>query len=127
MHDQLTRIASDSASKVPVFFTTTLKEMLARGVDHRIPAFTLAAWSRVLHGQDDDGKTFETSEPRLDEEARRQLASGDPAEALRIEPLRASGVAEHADFVASFEGYRKALAEHGTRATLQAILDATAS
>ncbi|MDT7766354.1 MAG: sorbose reductase [Mycobacterium sp.] len=127
MHDQLTRIASDSASKVPVFFTTTLKEMLARGVDHRIPAFTLAAWSRVLHGQDDDGKTFETSEPRLDEEARRQLASGDPAEALRIEPLRASGVAEHADFVASFEGYRTALAEHGTRATLQAILDATAS
>ena len=39
-------------------------------------------------------------------------------EALRIEPLLASGVAEHADFVASFEGYRKALAEHGARATL---------
>jgi mannitol-1-phosphate/altronate dehydrogenase len=126
MHDQLTRIASDSASKVPVFFTTTLKEMLERGFDHRIPAFTLAAWSRVRHGQDDDGKTFETSEPRLDEEARRQLASGDPAEALRIEPLRASGVAEHADFVASFEGYRRALADHGARTTLQAILNATA-
>jgi mannitol-1-phosphate/altronate dehydrogenase len=126
MHDQLTRIASDSASKVPVFFATTLNEMLARGVDHRIPAFTLAAWSRVLQGQDDDGKTFETSEPRLDDEARRQLASGDPAEALRIEPLRASGVAKHAEFVASFEGYRKALAEHGARATLRTILNATA-
>jgi mannitol-1-phosphate/altronate dehydrogenase len=109
-----------------VYFTTTLQEMLARGVDHRIPAFTLAAWSRVLQGQDDGGKTFEAVEPRLDEDARRQLASGEPAEALRVEPLLASGVAEHADFVASFEGYRKALAEHGARATLQAILDATA-
>ena len=76
MHDQLTRIASDSASKVPVYFTTTLKEMLAHGLDHRIPAFTLAAWSRVLQGQDDSGNAFETTEPRLDDEARRQLASG---------------------------------------------------
>ena len=126
MHDQLTRIASDGASKVPVYFTTTLKEMLAHGVDHRIPAFTLAAWSRVLQGQDDSGNAFETTEPRLDDEARRQLASGDPSEALRIEPLLASGVAEHADFVASFEGYRTALAEHGARATLQQLLDGTA-
>ena len=55
MHDQLTRIASDSASKIPVYFTTTLKEMLAHRLDHRIPAFTLAAWSRVLQGQDDSG------------------------------------------------------------------------
>jgi mannitol-1-phosphate/altronate dehydrogenase len=126
MHDQLTRIASDSASKVPVYFTTTLQEVLARGVDHRIPAFTLAAWSRVLHGQDDSGNTFEAPEPRLDDEARRQLASGDPAEALQIEPLLASGVAQHEDFVASFEGYRQALAAHGARATLQTLLNATA-
>jgi mannitol-1-phosphate/altronate dehydrogenase len=126
MHDQLTRIASDGASKVPVYFTTTLKEMLANGIDHRIPAFTLAAWSRVLYGQADSGNAFETTEPRLDDEARRQLASGDPAQALRIEPLLASGVAEHADFVASFAGYRTALAEHGARATLQKLLDATA-
>ena len=54
------------------------------------------------------------------------LVSGDPAEALRIEPLLASGVAEHADFVASFEHYREALGEHGAKATLQAVLDATA-
>ena len=54
---------------------------------------------------------FEVTEPRLDDEARRLLVSGDPADALRIEPLLASGVAEHADFVAAFEDYRKALAE----------------
>jgi mannitol-1-phosphate/altronate dehydrogenase len=126
MHDQLTRIASDSASKVPVFFTNTLQQMLAREIDHRIPAFTLAAWSRVLQGKDDDGNGFEVTEPRLDERARRLLVSGDPADALRIEPLLASGVAEHADFVAAFEHYRKALADDGAKATLQAVLDATA-
>ena len=126
MHDQLTRIASDSASKVTVFLTTTLQQVLERGTDHRIPAFILAAWSCVLQGRDDDGKAFEVTEPRLDENARRLLISGDPREALRIEPLLASGVAEHADFVATFDHYRKALAEQGGEATLKTILDATA-
>ena len=66
------------------------------------------------------------TEPRLDETARRLLISGDPHEALRIEPLLASGVAEHADFVATFDHYRKALAEQGVEATLKTLLDATA-
>jgi hypothetical protein len=66
------------------------------------------------------------TEPRLDERARRLLVSGHPADALRIEPLLASGVAEHADFVAAFEHYRKALADDGAKGTLQAVLDATA-
>lgn len=126
MHDQLTRIASDSASKVTVFLTTTLQQVLERGTDHRIPAFILAAWTRVLQGKDDDGTTFEVTEPRLDETARRLLISGEPREALRIEPLQASGAAGHADFVATFDRYRKALAEQGAKATLTALLDGTA-
>ena len=126
MHDQLTRIASDSASKVPVFLTTTIQQVLARGADHRIPAFILAAWSRALQGEDDDGKGFDVTEPRLAENARRLLISGDPREALSIEPLLASGAAEHADFVASFEHYRRTLAESGAEAVLKAVLDATA-
>jgi mannitol-1-phosphate/altronate dehydrogenase len=44
MHDQLTRIASDSASKVPVYFTTTLQEMLAQGV-----AFRQVIWPQGRH------------------------------------------------------------------------------
>jgi mannitol-1-phosphate/altronate dehydrogenase len=126
MHDQLTRIASDSASKVTVFLTNTIQQVLARGTDHRITAFILAAWSRVLQGEDDNGNTFEVTEPRLDETARRLLISGDPREALRIEPLLASGAAEHADFVATFDHYRKTLVEQGTKATLETVLDATA-
>jgi mannitol-1-phosphate/altronate dehydrogenase len=125
MHDQLTRIASDSASKVTVFLTNTIQQVLARDTDHRIPAFILAAWSRVLHGEDDNGKVLDVSEPRLHETARRLLISGDPYEALRVEPLLASGAAEHADFVASFDHYRKALAQRGASATLKAVLDAT--
>jgi sorbose reductase len=126
MHDQLTRIASDSASKVTVFLTNTIQQVLARGADHQIPAFILAAWSRVLQGEDDNGKTFDVSEPRLDQAARRLLISGDPREALAIEPLLASGAAEHEDFVACFEHYRKGLAEQGANAMLKAVLDATA-
>ena len=127
MHDQLTRIASDSASKVTVFLTTTIQQVLARGSDHRIPAFILAAWSRVLQGKDDDGKSFDVTEPRLDETDRRLLISGDPREALRVESLLASGAAEHPDFVASFEHYRTALEKQGAKAMLKSVLDATAS
>jgi mannitol-1-phosphate/altronate dehydrogenase len=126
MHDQLTRIASDSGSKVTVFLTNTIQQALARGADHQILAFILAAWCRVLQGEDDNGKAFDVSEPRLDETARRLLISGDPYEALKVEPLLASGAAEHADFVACFEHYRKALAERGANAMLTAVLDATA-
>jgi mannitol-1-phosphate/altronate dehydrogenase len=127
MHDQLTRIASDSASKVTVFLTTTIQQVLARGSDHRIPAFILAAWSRVLQGKDDDGKSFDVTEPRLDETDRRLLISGDPREALRIESLLASGAAEHPDFVATFEHYRTGLEKQGAKAMLKSVLDATAS
>ncbi len=126
MHDQLTRIASDSASKVTVFLTTTLQQVLASGADHHIPAFILAAWSRVLQGKDDDGKSFDVTEPRLTDSERRLLMSGDPQEALRAEPLLASGAAEHADFVACFGNYRKGLAEQGAKAMLKAVLDTTA-
>ncbi len=80
----------------------------------------------MLQGEDDDGKSFEVTEPRLDETARRLLISGDPREALRVEPLLASGAAEHADFVDTFGRYRNALAEQGAEATLKSVLDATA-
>jgi hypothetical protein len=68
---------------------------------------------------------LDVSKPRLDSAARRLLISGDPYEALRVEPLLASCAAEHADFVACFDHYRKALAERGANAMLKAVLDAT--
>ena len=126
MHDQLTRIASDSASKVTVFLTTTIQQVLARGTDHRIPAFILAAWSRVLQGKDDNGKTFDVTEPRLDETSRRTVDIGRSTRSAAGRATAGEGGAEHADFVASFEHYRKALAEQGAEATLKALLDGTA-
>jgi len=126
MHDQLTRIASDSASKVTVFLTNTIAQVLTRGTDHQISAFILAAWSRVLQGHDDNRKTFEVAEPRLSETDRRLLISGDPREALRVEPLRATGASENADFVDTFGRYRNALAEHGAEPVLKSVLSATA-
>ncbi|MCD7098149.1 mannitol dehydrogenase family protein [Stenotrophomonas sp. MMGLT7] len=124
-HDQLTRIASDSASKVPVYLVATFKQMLAGGADRRIPAFLLAAWSRVLQGSDDNGEAFKVSEPHLRASSRQQLAHAAASEALRIAPLRASGVAGDAAFAAAFDRYRRALERDGTRATLQALLEET--
>lgn len=125
MHDQLTRIASDSGSKIPVYLTTTLRQLLERGADVRIPAFILAAWARVLQGRDDAGGEFKVSEPHLGKAARVRLATAAAGQALGIAPLRAAEVAGDADFAAAFDGYRRALAEDGTRATLQRLLAAT--
>jgi mannitol-1-phosphate/altronate dehydrogenase len=104
---------------------TTLHQVLERGADHRIPAFILACWSRVLRGEDDDGNSFDVTEPRLDESANRLLQSGEPREALGGEPLLASGAADRADFVATFDHYRDELAKQGAEAVLKEILSAT--
>jgi mannitol-1-phosphate/altronate dehydrogenase len=109
-----------------VFLTTTIQQVLARSSDAHILAFILASWSRVLEGSDDAGNSFEVTEPRLDENSRRLLISGEPREALMVEPLAASGAAEHTEFIASFDHYRKALEKSGARAVLKAVLGATA-
>ncbi len=126
MHDQLTRIASDSASKVPVYLHHHAQgDARARRRPSHPSLYPCRLEPRATGpGRQRQCLRGDRAAPRR--EARRLLVSGDPSEALRIEPLLASGVAEHADFVASFEGYRTALAEHGARATLQQLLDATA-
>ena len=56
--DQLLRITSDGASKIPVFLGDTLRAVLAAGGDHRRLAFLLAAFARYLAGIDDRGSTL---------------------------------------------------------------------
>ena len=108
MHDQLTRIASDSASKVTVFLTTTLNRC-SRAVQHHIWRSSLRLGAACCRARMTTAGALSVR-AAADDTERRLLISGDPREALRVEPLLASGAAEHADFVATFGRYRKALA-----------------
>jgi quinol monooxygenase YgiN len=80
-----------------------------------------AAWDEHMRQpyNIEGNKILEDLAPRLAESDRRLLISGDPQEALRVEPLLASGAAEHAEFVATFEHYRRVLAEHGAKEVLK--------
>jgi mannitol-1-phosphate/altronate dehydrogenase len=53
IRDQLSRIASDGAAKIPIFLGETLRSALASDRDTRRLAFLLAAFGQYLTGRDD--------------------------------------------------------------------------
>jgi mannitol-1-phosphate/altronate dehydrogenase len=120
VQDQLLRITSDGASKIPVFLRDTLRACLASGGDHRRLAYVLAAYVHYLGGTDDRGGRFTPVEPHLTEADHALAADPDPLAALGIGPLKALGLAGSGEFAASFARCRAAIAGHGALAALPA-------
>ena len=119
--DQLLRITSDGASKIPVFLGDTLRTCLAAGGDHRRLAFLLAAFARYLHGIDDRGVAFEPIEPKLDADEL-ELASGpDAMTVLDLDAFKGLDLQGSQPFLDSFARYRTQLDEQGALATLAAL------
>ncbi len=119
--DQLLRITSDGASKIPVFLGDTLRAVLATGADHQRLAFLFAAFAHYLGGVDDRGVTFEPAEPHLSADDRALAADPDPKAALRLSTFKGLELEQSPVFVASFLRYRAMIAERGTHATLATI------
>jgi mannitol-1-phosphate/altronate dehydrogenase len=121
VNDQLLRITSDGASKIPVFLGDTIRATLAAGADHRRLAFALAAYGRYLGGVADDGARFEPQEPHLTAADRAALvaASSGPAAALRIGAFK--GLELTGPFMASVEGYGALIASQGALPTLAGL------
>lgn len=77
MEDQVARIASDSTSKAQVFWTETVRSVLGGDHDHTRVAYFLALQLELLRGRQEDGTTFELSEPFLSEEQLKIARSDD--------------------------------------------------
>lgn len=120
--DQLLRIASDSASKLPVFVRDTAEGTLARGADATRIALLLACFAEYLRGRDDGGAAYEVVEPHLGAEDRALAAEADPARALDMSVFAGWGLGENAAFVALFTRLRTAIRDQGVRATLHGIV-----
>lgn len=118
IHDQLTRIASDGAAKIPVFLGDTIRTCLKRDGAHRRLAYLVAAFARYLRGVDDRGRRFEPVEPNLTAADRALAEAPDPKAVLRISAFRALGLERSDAFVASFLVYHAAIAERGALASL---------
>ncbi|MFS3134089.1 mannitol dehydrogenase family protein [Gluconacetobacter sacchari] len=120
--DQLPRIASDSASKLPVFVRATAEGTLARGTDAARIAFLLACFAEYLRGHDDTGAAYDIHEPHLAPGDLALAADEDPARALEMSVFAGWGLGDHPAFVALFAQTRAALRAGGTRACLRQLV-----
>ncbi len=122
--DQLLRIASDGASKIPTFHTRTISVLVEGGFDVRREALLLALFRRYLGGIDDIGTSFEVLEPQLSEQDRRLLGSADPVDALRSRPFAALGLDSRPEFVTTYRELVGRLDRDGTAATIAELVRA---
>jgi mannitol 2-dehydrogenase len=120
--DQMIRIATDGASRIPIFAGDTIKAVIAKGGDIRRLAFLLAAFARCLGGVDDKGEHFTTPEPRLTDAERATATDPDPRVFLSLPVFAGLGMDTSESFVAAFEASRRSIAERGTLATLTDLL-----
>lgn len=116
--DQLLRIASDSASKLPNFVEPTAREVLRQGRDSRRLAFLLAAFCEYLRGVDERGHVFLPVEPHLTEAEVRRAHATDLKAPLGLAMFREWGLAEHPGFVRDCVHFRRELRFKGVSATL---------
>lgn len=117
--DTVLRVASDGASKVPVFHRRTAEKLLAEGGDVRREALLIAAYRAYTRGVDEHGNAFEVSEPRLTAEDWELLGSDDPLDALRASPFVAWRLAENERFVDAYTRMVTLLASEGVHAALR--------
>ena len=125
--DQLLRIASDGASKLPQFVQDTAREVVKAGKDHRRIAFLLASFTEYLGGVDDKGEHFPVVEPMVTEADRALAADPDLAKGLGLGAFKGWGVADHPGFAADYAAYRDSIKRRGAAATLEALLEAVAA
>ena len=121
IRDQLARITSDGAAKIPIFLGETLRATLREDRDPCRLAFLFAAFGRYLGGRDDRGRAFEPLEPHLTQEDRALATAADPLAFLRIGNFKGLGLEAADGFRARVKDYRARIAADGVLATLAAV------
>ena len=120
--DQTVRIATDGASRIPIFVGDTIRAIIGKGGDVRRIAFLLAAFARCLGGVDDHGEHYTSTEPRLTEAERATATDPDPRVFLSLPVFAGLGMESSPTFVEAFEASRRSIADRGTLPTLKDIL-----
>lgn len=118
--DQLIRIATDGAAKIPVFHTVTLQELIARKADVAREAFLFACYRQYLDGRDDNGELIEVTEPSLTSEDWRSVTGDDdPLNVLRLPSFRPLALSRAGIFTDEYLAARQRM-----RVSVEAALDA---
>lgn len=120
--DQLLRIASDGASKLPVFVQDTAKALVQRGQEHRRIAFLLACFTEYLKGKDDKGESFPVIEPNVTEADFELVRHPDLKKGLGLGVFKGWNLETSDKFVAEYARYRESIQRKGAAATLTDLL-----
>ena len=120
--DQLLRICSDGASKLPVFVQDTAKALIQHRADHRRVAYLLACFTEYLNGVDDKGESFPVVEPNVTEADRALAADPDLSQGLGMSVFKGWALDQSPGFSADYANYRAAIRQQGAGATLQTLL-----
>lgn len=118
--DQLLRIASDGANKIPTFLSATLATAVEQKRDLNRLAFVLACFARYFAGMDDQGQRFVPIEPNLSADLIDALAQ-DPYALLTAPPLAALKLDRSQAFMQAYERALMLLDDHGALGALERL------
>lgn len=121
VRDQLIRIATDGASKIPVFHAQTIADLFEKDADISREVFLFACYAQYLTGRDDDGNDIGLNEPLLSADEIAQLVQT-PAKVLTLSAFAPLGLAQNRRFVAEFESRLAMIQRDGTAAALRDLL-----
>jgi mannitol 2-dehydrogenase/sorbose reductase len=122
INDQLLRVAHDGASKIVVFQSKNIVELIAAGKPLDRVAFLLACFARYLSGRDDQSTPFKVDEPQLNADDWKLVSSGEAFAALQLRPFAELQLMSSPAFRERFEYFMDRLIRNGASRTLSELV-----
>lgn len=120
MADQNLRIGSDGQSKVQVFWTVTIQNLLKGKLSIDRVAYGLAAYLEMLRGKNEKGGSFEPIEPTFTEETWKIAKSDDLEAGFALPAFDGWRKLNHEELDAKVIEKRRIIREKGVKAALPA-------
>ncbi|MDF7673817.1 mannitol dehydrogenase family protein [Acetobacteraceae bacterium ESL0709] len=122
IRDQTLRVASDGASKIPVFWGPTVKALLEQKKPLTRIAYGLASYLELLQGVDEKGQSFTPREPGYTDAEWSMARSENFRKALELPTFKAWETIPHNRLDEQITGYRHTIRRDGVKATLEGLL-----
>ena len=121
--DKLSRICSESSSKIPKFLLPTIEEQLKQGGPVKFSALVLATWCLYLELAGSSGYDFEVQDAMKEELVDKAKASmhADPLAFIQIKPIFGNLV-HSKPFVETYLPMIEYLRKHGTAETIRRVI-----
>lgn len=121
--DQVSRLCFDGISKFPVYIVPNLDKMIKGAKDLTRPAFLIASYRHYLkYKTDDQGNTFETTEPWITETDKTLITSENPQDFLELSAFKGVQLKTSEQFITLYNSFVEDIKNSGTASVLQSII-----